>query len=120
MQKELASDEELERAFQVQRTLLPKAAPAVAGYEIAGRCVPARDVAGDSFDYFLVGDEVQMSIADVMGKGVAAAIHAVARRTVGRAEGSAPMGAPVAAVLAARAERATGLRPLQLQGRTDG
>jgi hypothetical protein len=82
VQKELASDEELERAFEVQRRLLPRAAPTVPGYEIAGRCVPARDVAGDFFDYFLVGDEVQLSIADVMGKGVAAAIIAASVRAV--------------------------------------
>lgn len=82
VQKELASDEELVRANQVQRSLLPKIAPVVAGYDIAGRCLPARDLAGDFFDYFMVGDELQISVADVMGKGMAAAIIAASVRAV--------------------------------------
>jgi serine phosphatase RsbU (regulator of sigma subunit) len=82
VQEELASDEELERANQVQRSLLPKIAPVVPGYDIAGRCLPAREVAGDFFDYFMVGDDLQVSIADVMGKGIAAAIIAASVRAV--------------------------------------
>jgi serine phosphatase RsbU (regulator of sigma subunit) len=82
VQEELASDEELERANQVQRSLLPKIAPVVPGYDIDGRCLPAREVAGDFFDYFMVGDDLQISIADVMGKGIAAAIIAASVRAV--------------------------------------
>ena len=82
VQKELASDDDLERAMQVQRSLLPKVAPEVPGYDIAGRCVPAREVAGDFFDFFMVGDHVQVSIADVMGKGIGAAIIAASVRAV--------------------------------------
>lgn len=82
VQKELASDEELVRANQVQRSLLPKVAPVLPGYEVAGRCLPARDLAGDFFDYFMVGDELQVSVADVMGKGVAAAIIGASVRAV--------------------------------------
>ncbi len=82
VQKELASDEEFVRANQVQRSLLPKVAPVVPGYEVAGRCLPARDLAGDFFDYFMVGDELQVSVADVMGKGVAAAIIGASVRAV--------------------------------------
>jgi hypothetical protein len=82
VQEELAADDELQRANQVQRSLLPKIAPVVAGYDIAGRCLPAREVAGDFFDYFMVGDDLQISIADVMGKGIAAAIIAASVRAV--------------------------------------
>lgn len=82
VQKELASDEEFVRANQVQRSLLPKVAPVVPGYEVAGRCLPARDLAGDFFDYFMVGDDLQVSVADVMGKGVAAAIIGASVRAV--------------------------------------
>jgi serine phosphatase RsbU (regulator of sigma subunit) len=39
-------------------------------------------VAGDFFDYFMVGDDLQISIADVMGKGIAAAIIAASVRAV--------------------------------------
>jgi len=74
VEKELAIDQELLRASEVQRRLLPRSAPAVPGYEVAGRCRPARQVGGDFFDWYAVGDQLQLVVCDVMGKGVAAAI----------------------------------------------
>jgi sigma-B regulation protein RsbU (phosphoserine phosphatase) len=42
---------------------------------MSGRVVPAREVGGDAFDYFPLGDgRVAIAIADVSGKGVPAAI----------------------------------------------
>lgn len=74
VQKELAVDEELERAAAVQRGLLPQIAPVVAGYDIAGRCLPSRQVGGDLFDWYPVPGGMAFTVADVMGKGMAAAI----------------------------------------------
>lgn len=84
VEKELAGDDELQRASQVQRSLLSPALPSVPGYEVAGRCFPAREVGGDFFDYYLVGDSLQLSIADVMGKGIGAALIAASARAVMR------------------------------------
>jgi len=82
VERELAADAELHRAGSVQRALLPKRAPSVPGYDIAGLCAPAREVGGDFFDYYLIGDQLQITIADVMGKGVGAALVAASVRAV--------------------------------------
>lgn len=66
---------DLELAAEVQRLFLPSGKPAIAGLEIAGMMHPARGVGGDYFDYFPIdADTTQIVIADVAGKGVAAAL----------------------------------------------
>lgn len=82
VEREFTADAELERAASVQRGLLPLSAPFVEGYQVAGRCLPAREVGGDFFDFFLVGDDLQLLVADVMGKGIGAALVAAAVRAV--------------------------------------
>jgi PAS domain S-box-containing protein len=83
-----------ERAAQVQRQLLPQSTPEIAGYQLAGSCVPAQDVAGDFYDWVLTGDgHLDLTLADVMGKGIGAAmvmatLH-TALRTVPRELGPA-------------------------------
>ncbi len=67
---------ELEIARHVQETLLPKTEPALAGYDIAGICLPAKEVGGDYYDYFGISPErFGFVIGDVAGKGVPAAIY---------------------------------------------
>ena len=66
---------DLELAAEVQRLFLPAGKPAITGLEIAGMMHPARGVGGDYFDYFPIdADTTQIVIADVAGKGVAAAL----------------------------------------------
>ena len=66
---------DLELAAEVQRLFLPSGKPAIAGLEIAGMMHPARGVGGDYFDYFPIdADTTHIVIADVAGKGVAAAL----------------------------------------------
>jgi len=66
---------DLELAAEVQRLFLPSGKPAIHGLEIAGMMHPARGVGGDYFDYFSIdADTTQIVIADVAGKGVAAAL----------------------------------------------
>jgi serine phosphatase RsbU (regulator of sigma subunit) len=84
VERELALEEELVRASEVQRRLLPREPPVLPGYDVAGRCVPARAVGGDFFDWFPLGDDLQVVLADVMGKGVAAAIIAAGVRSLVR------------------------------------
>src|SRR5258705_11079892 len=70
---ELLHDVEL--AAQVQRLFLPVGKPAIAGLEIAGMMRPARGVGGDYYDYIPINAHtIQFVIADVAGKGVAAAL----------------------------------------------
>lgn len=96
VERELATQDELDRAAQVQAHLLPDAPPPTEELEVAGVCLPARTVGGDFFDWFVLPDgSVQLVIADVMGKGlgtgiVAANVRAVLRGALlfnGTAEG---------------------------------
>ncbi len=67
---------ELEIARSVQMSLLPKAEPRVEGFDIAGLCVPAKEVGGDYFDFIpLGGERLGVAVGDVSGKGVPAAIY---------------------------------------------
>jgi PAS domain S-box-containing protein len=73
---------QLERAAQVQRQLLPQAAPELDGYQLAGDCVPAEDVAGDFYDWVLPEPGyLDLTVADVMGKGIGSALLMAALRT---------------------------------------
>ena len=68
-------ERELSLARDIQMGLVP-AAPLRAGpWEVLGRVVPARQVGGDYFDYFKLGEgRFGLTIADVSGKGVPAAL----------------------------------------------
>jgi PAS domain S-box-containing protein len=71
-----------ERAAHIQRQLLPAAPPEMDGYEVAGLCLPAQNVAGDFYDWFSTADGcLDITVADVMGKGVAAALVMAVLRT---------------------------------------
>ena len=70
-----ALERELTVAREVQRELLPREVPRVAGLELAGVCQPAIAVGGDYYDYLQPGDgRLGLVIADVSGKGVPAAL----------------------------------------------
>jgi serine phosphatase RsbU (regulator of sigma subunit) len=71
-----------EHATRIQRDLLPSSAPRIEGYDLAGSCLPAQDMAGDFFDWVLRDDgQLDLMVADVMGKGIAAALVMAALRT---------------------------------------
>jgi len=66
---------ELEIARNVQQKLLPQALQRVPGLEFSALCMPAREVGGDYYDFFEMGESrLAGVIADVSGKGVAAAM----------------------------------------------
>jgi phosphoserine phosphatase RsbU/P len=68
-------DEELQRAREIQESLLPKVIPQVPGFEVASAWQPARAVGGDYFDVLKLGESrLAICIADVSGKGVPAAL----------------------------------------------
>lgn len=67
---------ELQLAARVQAALLPTQAPAVPGYDLAASFVPEGSVGGDLYDWQRTRDGVVLTVADVMGKGPAAAILA--------------------------------------------
>ena len=78
--------EDLDRATKVQRGLLPKAFVNLPGFEAAGGCLPTQAVGGDFYDWYPVVGGAIFTLADVMGKGVGAAIIAATVRAVLRAD----------------------------------
>lgn len=86
VEQELVHDSDRTQAREVQRRLLPAHAIVVPGYDIAGHSVPARNVGGDFYDWQpLPGGAVQLVVADVMGKGMTAAVVAAGARALMRA-----------------------------------
>lgn len=76
---------ELEVARRIQQSLLPKTFPRLPGFDLAGFCHCARHVSGDFYDVLpLSSDSVLLVVADVMGKGVPAALFASTLRTLVR------------------------------------
>jgi phosphoserine phosphatase RsbU/P len=66
---------ELEQAHDIQVHLLPRETPQIPGFQIACAWQPARTVSGDYFDVLPLGkDRLGLCIADVSGKGIAAAL----------------------------------------------
>lgn len=77
---------ELARAARVQMDLLPHQAPPLDGYQLAARCIPAREVGGDFYDWGIPAPGLlNLTFGDVMGKGVPAALLMSMVRAVFRA-----------------------------------
>ena len=71
---------EVEAARLTQLSLLPRQPPLIAGLDIQGICLPAREVGGDFYDYITLGftaESLAIVVADVSGKGVKSALYAV-------------------------------------------
>ena len=77
---ELAATDELAVAAAAQRALVPVGTAPVPGYELAGRCTPARRADGSYFDWRPAGGRVQLQVADVVGVGASAAVIAASVR----------------------------------------
>jgi serine phosphatase RsbU (regulator of sigma subunit)/anti-sigma regulatory factor (Ser/Thr protein kinase) len=72
---------ELEIAASIQNSLLPLSLPACVPFELAASCLNAREVGGDFYDVVPAGPRgLLLVIADVMGKGVPAALFAAVLR----------------------------------------
>ncbi|MDB6108677.1 MAG: putative Phosphoserine phosphatase, partial [Pedosphaera sp.] len=77
---------ELEIANNIQRSLLLTSLPQVPGFSLAGFCRSAHEVGGDFYDALKINDHsLLLVIADVMGKGIPAAMFAAILRTLLRA-----------------------------------
>jgi len=76
-----ALDRESEEARVIQQALLPKSSPYIPGFMISGRSVPARAIGGDWYDFIPFADgRWGIVLADVSGKGTAAALLMSATR----------------------------------------
>jgi phosphoserine phosphatase RsbU/P len=68
-------EEDFQEAREIQEGLLPKHIAQVRGYQVTGVWQPALSVGGDYYDVLPFGDlSLGIAIADVVGKGVSAAL----------------------------------------------
>lgn len=72
--EQLRMRDELQYARQLQISMLPECAPRLDWVDVAGASVPATEVGGDYFDYFLVGESLAIVEGDVAGHGLASGI----------------------------------------------
>ncbi len=75
LKDKLLAKDELEAGRVVQRALMPERTPIVEGWDTWMFTRPANDVGGDLVDYLQLGNgHLAMSIGDVAGKGLPAAL----------------------------------------------
>ena len=78
---EIQDSADRDRARAVQQALLPTTAPGGPEYDVAGVCLPKAEVGGDFYSWHEADGNLNMAIADVMGKGTAAALMAATVRS---------------------------------------
>jgi sigma-B regulation protein RsbU (phosphoserine phosphatase) len=79
-------ERELQMAREVQASLLPHATPQVSGWEFVACWYPARQVAGDYYDFIPLDEQrLGLVMADVSDKGMPAALFMALTRSVVRA-----------------------------------
>jgi len=67
--------EQIRLAGVIQRRMIPEKSPSIPGLDIAAAYTPCFDVGGDFYDFLRLNDNnIAVAIADVMGKGIPAAI----------------------------------------------
>lgn len=68
-------ERELQIGQEIQANFLPRELPRLSDWELAARFIPAREVSGDFYDVFWLGESyVGLVVADVCDKGVGAAL----------------------------------------------
>ena len=79
-------NQEMRLAYEIQQSFLPKtidAGPLADRFTVSATMQPAKQVGGDFFDYFMIGDEwLAIAVGDVSGKGVPAAMFMSVSRMV--------------------------------------
>jgi serine phosphatase RsbU (regulator of sigma subunit) len=82
----LALHKELEVAKVIQHSIVPRVFPPFperSDFEILAEMIPAKEVGGDFFDFFLIDEgRLGFAIGDVSGKGVPAALFMAVTRTL--------------------------------------
>ncbi len=79
----IALRQELDIATRVQLSLLPEPFNVSETVDLAGSMFAAKEVGGDFFDYFRLDERrIGIAVADVSGKGVAAALFMAMARTL--------------------------------------
>jgi phosphoserine phosphatase RsbU/P len=87
LQEREALKQSLLVAREIQQLLLPASAPALAGFDIAGKTLYCDETGGDYFDYIPVDDHrLALIVGDVTGHGIGSALLMAAARGVLRSQ----------------------------------
>ena len=83
----LKIERDIQIARRIQAGFLPETLPKLVGWDVAARFQPAREVAGDFYDAFMLSQNRRLGfvIADVVDKGVPAALFMALVRSLTRA-----------------------------------
>ena len=77
---------ELSMATKIQADLLPRGDPAFPGreeFEVCASMRPAKEIGGDFYDFYLIDeDHLALTVADVSGKGIPAALYMTMSKTL--------------------------------------
>jgi sigma-B regulation protein RsbU (phosphoserine phosphatase) len=108
-QELLKFEHDLQIGRQIQAGFLPETLPVPSGWQVAARFQPAREVAGDFYDAFMLGPAaLGFVVADVCDKGVGAALFMALFRSLIRVYTQQRYSVLVAAPAAAGAAVAAG------------
>ena len=77
-------EEQVRRAAEIQRSLLPDLSAPCGEYRLASLCRPCEALGGDFHDLFRDGNRATLLVADVMGHGIEAALPTMLLRAVFR------------------------------------
>jgi serine phosphatase RsbU (regulator of sigma subunit) len=83
-------EEDMRMAAEIQTGLLPREAPRLPGWEVAGCNRPCRTVGGDYYDFAIEGGRLLLALGDVSGKGTGAALLMTVLRAAVRAHWTEP------------------------------
>jgi serine phosphatase RsbU (regulator of sigma subunit)/pSer/pThr/pTyr-binding forkhead associated (FHA) protein len=83
-------EEDMRMAAEIQTGLLPRGAPKIVGYDLAGCNRPCRTVGGDYYDFVAEGGRLLLALGDVSGKGTGAALLMTVLRASVRAHWMEP------------------------------
>jgi sigma-B regulation protein RsbU (phosphoserine phosphatase) len=76
-------DREIEIAREILQSLTPATVPEIQGCQVAGRSITAERVGGDAFDFATYPEaQLGLSISDAKGKGLPAALVALAHQAM--------------------------------------
>ncbi len=73
---------ELQIGHEIQQSILPHREAEFPGVDISVYFNPAKEVAGDFFDWLIKGHELLVTIADGVGKGISGALYAFDLRSI--------------------------------------
>ena len=87
VQTKRAMEQEMAIAASIQQRILSAKMPEGQPFQLHAQLIPAKEVGGDLYDFFVKDGRLRFCIGDVSGKGVPAALVMALTRTLFRALG---------------------------------